>query len=147
MAVKLFAIFILVSVAGANQFNCPDKTCTEEVFTSLTPCTYTDIDDAGKCLCSNNCPVLHRDRGTCNEIKCDYFGTPRWLFWIYMILSTFSGSLVSYAFSKRHVIKEKCLDGLQRCRQWSARQSRRRNANPEEVPLRGYGDDIQGHER
>ena len=101
MRPKIVLFLMLLSLVDGKQFICPQKICTEQVFSSLTPCTYTNIDDKGECLCTDNCPVVHRKEGTCNEITCKSIGTSNFVFWLYLILSTFSGSFASYLFSKR----------------------------------------------
>ena len=101
MKSRAFLLLTILSLSGAVKFHCEDKECTEDIYTSLTPCTFTDIDDDGICICNDSCPIYKKNQGTCNTIKCVYTGTPKWHFWVYLIVSTFSGTIATFIFSKR----------------------------------------------
>lgn len=104
MICRVFLLLTFLSLSGAIKFQCKDKVCTEEIYTSLTPCTFTDIDDDGICICNDSCHTYKKKEGTCNTIKCVYTGTPKWHFWAYLIVSTFSGTIATFLFSKRSKI-------------------------------------------
>ena len=113
MRFKIIAILMtslsLVDPEGLT-FVCPTKICKEDIFRSDHPCEFTNIDDKGMCLCRGDCPVIQRKEGTCNKIECTSTASSKWPFWVYMIISTISGSAASYVFSKRY---EHALDSFQ----------------------------------
>lgn len=137
MKLEIIVLLITLSLVASNQvvhFKCPGKICTEEMYNSMSPCVFTDIDDAGKCLCSNTCKTFNRDQGVCNTIKCEKTDStsPTWSVALWCFISSTAGSLAGYAFSRRNKIKVHILDAIQKVRQWrTARQARaaRRNAS------------------
>ena len=136
MKIEIFVLLFTLSLVAGDEvkhFKCPDKICTEEMYNSMSPCVFTDIDDAGKCLCMNNCEKFNRDQGVCNTIKCTKTdsASPTWSVALWCFISSTAGSLAGYAFSRRHKLKVLLLDGIQTVRQWrTARMARaaRRNA-------------------